>query len=70
MNAQEALEFVETHGVVLVAARGPVPRLTEAIAGEPIKGKRQSMGVFVTLFLLVFFVFAYLLKKEYWKDVH
>ena len=39
-------------------------------AGEPIKDKRQSMGVFVTLFLLVFFVFAYLLKKEYWKDVH
>jgi ubiquinol-cytochrome c reductase cytochrome c1 subunit len=39
-------------------------------AGEPVKGKRQSMGVFVILFLLVFFVFAYLLKKEYWKDVH
>ncbi len=38
--------------------------------GEPVKEKRQSMGVFVTLFLLVFFVFAYLLKKEYWKDVH
>jgi ubiquinol-cytochrome c reductase cytochrome c1 subunit len=39
-------------------------------AGEPVKAKRQSMGVFVTLFLLVGFVFAYLLKKEYWKDVH
>jgi ubiquinol-cytochrome c reductase cytochrome c1 subunit len=39
-------------------------------AGEPVKDKRQSMGVFVTLFLLVLFVFAYLLKKEYWKDVH
>jgi len=39
-------------------------------AGEPIKAKRQSMGIFVMLFLLVFFVFAYLLKKEYWKDVH
>ncbi len=39
-------------------------------AGEPIKAKRQSMGVYVMLFLLVFFVFAYLLKKEYWKDVH
>jgi ubiquinol-cytochrome c reductase cytochrome c1 subunit len=39
-------------------------------AGEPVKDKRQTMGVFVTLFLLVFFVFAYLLKKEYWKDVH
>jgi ubiquinol-cytochrome c reductase cytochrome c1 subunit len=39
-------------------------------AAEPVKEKRQSLGVFVTLFLLVFFVFAYLLKKEYWKDVH
>jgi ubiquinol-cytochrome c reductase cytochrome c1 subunit len=39
-------------------------------AGEPVKDKRQSMGIFVILFLLVFFVFAYLLKKEYWKDVH
>jgi ubiquinol-cytochrome c reductase cytochrome c1 subunit len=39
-------------------------------AGEPVKDKRQSMGIFVMLFLLVFFVFAYLLKKEYWKDVH
>jgi ubiquinol-cytochrome c reductase cytochrome c1 subunit len=39
-------------------------------AAEPIKDTRQSMGIFVMLFLLVFFVFAYLLKKEYWKDVH
>ena len=39
-------------------------------AGEPIKEKRQSMGVFVVLFLLVGLVLTYLLKKEYWKDVH
>jgi ubiquinol-cytochrome c reductase cytochrome c1 subunit len=39
-------------------------------ASEPIKAKRQSLGIFVTLFLLVGFVFAYFLKKEYWKDVH
>ena len=39
-------------------------------AGEPIKAKRESMGIFVILFLLVFFAFAYMLKKEYWKDVH
>jgi ubiquinol-cytochrome c reductase cytochrome c1 subunit len=38
--------------------------------GEPVKAKRQSLGIFVTLFLLVGFVFAYFLKKEYWKDVH
>jgi ubiquinol-cytochrome c reductase cytochrome c1 subunit len=39
-------------------------------AAEPVKAKRQSMGIFVTLFLLVLFAFAYMLKKEYWKDVH
>jgi ubiquinol-cytochrome c reductase cytochrome c1 subunit len=39
-------------------------------AGEPVKAKRQSLGVFITLFLLVGFVLAYLLKKEYWKDIH
>lgn len=38
MTAGEALAFVEERGVVLVSAKGPVPRLTEAIAGEPIKG--------------------------------
>jgi ubiquinol-cytochrome c reductase cytochrome c1 subunit len=38
--------------------------------GEPAKLERYRLGVFVILFLLVFGVFAYLLKKEYWKDVH
>ena len=38
MTAAEALVFIEQHGVVLASAKGPVPRLTEAIAGEPIKG--------------------------------
>jgi hypothetical protein len=38
MNAAETLAFVKEHGVVLVSARGPVPRLTELIAGEPIAG--------------------------------
>ena len=38
MTAAEAMAFIEEHGVVLVSAKGPVPRLTEAIAGEPIKG--------------------------------
>lgn len=38
MDASATLDFIERHGVVLVAAKGPVPRLTEAIAGEPITG--------------------------------
>lgn len=38
--------------------------------GEPIQLKRHRIGVFVILFLIVFLILAYLLKKEYWKDVH
>src|SRR5262249_27445523 len=38
MNAKEAIAYVRKHGVVLASAKGPVPRLTEAIVGEPIKG--------------------------------
>ena len=36
---------------------------------EPMKLKRQSLGILVVAFLLVFGVFAYLLKQEIWKDV-
>jgi hypothetical protein len=38
MTTAEAIAFVRQHGVVLVSAKGAIPRLTEAIAGEPIKG--------------------------------
>ncbi|MDB5969691.1 MAG: hypothetical protein JWQ90_2141 [Hydrocarboniphaga sp.] len=38
MTADEAMSFVREHGIVLTAARGPVPCLAEAIAREPIKG--------------------------------
>jgi ubiquinol-cytochrome c reductase cytochrome c1 subunit len=37
---------------------------------EPMKLERQSLGIKVMLFLVLFFVLAYFLKKEYWKDVH
>ncbi|HUO95457.1 MAG TPA: cytochrome c1 [Steroidobacteraceae bacterium] len=38
--------------------------------GEPIEAQRRDLGVWVMLFLLVFTAFAYLLYKEYWRDVH
>ncbi len=38
--------------------------------GEPAKLVRYRIGIYVLIFLAVFLVFAYLLKKEYWKDVH
>ena len=38
--------------------------------GEPFRQSRVELGIYVLIFLGVLFVFAYLLKKEYWKDVH
>ena len=39
-------------------------------AGEPAALKRQALGVWVILFLVVLSFLAYLLKQEYWTDVH
>jgi ubiquinol-cytochrome c reductase cytochrome c1 subunit len=37
--------------------------------GDPTQLERQGLGIWVVLFLLMFTGIAYLLKKEYWKDV-
>jgi len=39
-------------------------------AGEPNKLERESLGFWVIGFLIIFFILSYLLKKEYWRDVH
>jgi hypothetical protein len=41
-----------------------------AYVSEPAQLNRKMYGIFTILFLMVFFVFAYMLKKEYWKDIH
>lgn len=38
MKADAVLSLVRQRGMVLVSAKGSAPRLTEVIAGEPIKG--------------------------------
>lgn len=38
--------------------------------GEPSQVLRRSLGVKVVLFLLAFTALTYLLKREYWKNVH
>jgi ubiquinol-cytochrome c reductase cytochrome c1 subunit len=37
--------------------------------GEPVQLERQRIGKYVIFYILMFLVVAYLLKKEYWKDV-
>ena len=36
---------------------------------DPTQLERQGLGIWVVLFLLMFTGIAYMLKKEYWKDV-
>jgi hypothetical protein len=47
------LAFVKKHGVVLASARGPVPSVAEAVAGEPIVGSwwahKKSQAIFDAL---------------------
>jgi ubiquinol-cytochrome c reductase cytochrome c1 subunit len=67
-------------GVKLVQAGSLSPEAYDALVrdltnflayvGEPMKLERQRLGWYVLGFLVIFFIIAYLLKKEYWKDVH
>jgi ubiquinol-cytochrome c reductase cytochrome c1 subunit len=41
-----------------------------AYIGEPAAASRKAIGIVVLFVLGVLFIFAYLLKKEFWKDVH
>ncbi len=38
-------------------------------ASEPYKVQQERLGWWVIGFLLILFIFVYLLKREYWKDV-
>ncbi len=38
--------------------------------GEPMAEFRKNLGVIVLIALALLFVFAYALKREYWKDIH
>jgi len=39
-------------------------------AGEPARLVRASLGIKVIAFLIIFAIIAFMLKREYWRDVH
>jgi ubiquinol-cytochrome c reductase cytochrome b subunit len=41
-----------------------------AYVAEPMALERKRLGGYVLMFIVVFGVFAFLLNREYWKDVH
>jgi ubiquinol-cytochrome c reductase cytochrome c1 subunit len=41
-----------------------------AYVADPVKDKREAIGIWVMAFLVFLFFMAYILKKEYWRDIH
>jgi ubiquinol-cytochrome c reductase cytochrome c1 subunit len=81
LQGLQGLRTMDEHGVLSPATGGTMTEqefdvfardLTNFMeyVGEPNKLERKSMGYWVIGFLFIFLIFAYLLKVEYWKDVH
>ncbi|WP_133471122.1 cytochrome c1 [Paraglaciecola marina] len=84
MATEEALvdgEMIERHAGIKTDGSGELsaPEYDAAVLdlvnylvyiGEPSRLESESIGRWVIIFLLVLFVLIYLLKKEYWRDVH
>jgi ubiquinol-cytochrome c reductase cytochrome c1 subunit len=66
------LELEKPGSMTLAQYDGMIADLTNYMVwmGEPAKLERQRLGLFVLGFLGVFFIVAYYLKKEFWKDIH
>lgn len=68
----ERLELVKPGSVTLAEYDAMVGDLVNYLVwmGEPAQLQRKQLGLVVLAFLAVFFVVAYYLKKEFWKDIH
>lgn len=68
----ERLEQAKPGSVTLAEYDAMVGDLVNYLVwmGEPAQLQRKQLGVIVLIFLAVFFVVAYYLKKEFWKDIH
>ncbi|HZR02514.1 MAG TPA: cytochrome c1 [Burkholderiales bacterium] len=81
VETHEGAHGKEQHRTLALASAGTLssPEYDKLVAdlvnylvfmGEPMQITRTRMGYVVLMGLAVLFVLAYLLKKEYWKDVH
>lgn len=68
----EGLDLVKPGSVTLAQYDAMVGDLVNYLVwmGEPAQQQRKQLGLIVLAFLAVFFVVAYYLKKEFWKDIH
>lgn len=81
LQGLQGVRTIDEHGVLSEAKGGSMTEeeydtfardLTNFLeyTGEPSKLKRESLGYWVIGFLFILLIFSYLLKKEYWRDVH
>ncbi len=68
----ERLHLVQPGSVTLAEYDAMVGDLVNYLVwmGEPGQLQRKQLGLIVLAFLAIFFIVAYYLKKEFWKDVH
>jgi len=68
----ERLELAKPGSVTLAEYDAMVGDLVNYLVwmGEPAQLQRKQLGLIVLAFLAIFFVVAYYLKKEFWKDIH
>ncbi len=68
----ERLELAKPGSVTLAEYDAMVGDLVNYLEwmGEPAQLQRKQLGLIVLAFLAFFFVVAYYLKKEFWKDIH
>ncbi|KPQ22161.1 MULTISPECIES: cytochrome c1 [unclassified Halomonas] len=66
------LEVTEQGELTPEEFEGEVYDLTNFLAyvGEPSKLQAQALAPKVLIFLFIFAVIAYFLKREYWRDIH
>jgi len=72
---QEVIDHLELETPGLLDSDGYQNTVNDLVnflvyVGEPAQIQRRNVGVIVILYLLVLLVIVYLLKKEYWKDIH
>ncbi len=68
----ERLELAKPGSVTLAEYDAMVGDLVNYLEwmGDPAQLQRKQLGIIVLAFLAFFFVVAYYLKKEFWKDIH
>jgi ubiquinol-cytochrome c reductase cytochrome c1 subunit len=68
----DSFELISEGSMTVEEFDGAMKDLTNFLyyMGEPARMVRIGWGIWTLLFLFVFGVMAYMLKKEYWRDVH